>query len=52
MKVREADLGDKTRWDSFVDVEGGDYSYYFDWKWVYESRGDRYIPLVVENDSS
>jgi len=52
VRVREADTSDKVRWDSFVDREGGDFGLYFDWKYIYESRGDRYIPLVVEDDSS
>ena len=52
MKVREADTTEKIRWDSFVDQEGGDFYLYFDWKYFYESRGFRFIPLMVENDSS
>ena len=52
MKVREADLTDKIRWDSFVDSEGGDFGLYFDWKYFYESKRNRFIPLMIEDDSS
>jgi hypothetical protein len=52
VKIREADINDKDRWDSFVDSEGGDYHLYFDWKQFYETRGDRFIPLMIESDSS
>jgi hypothetical protein len=52
VKVREADIGDKIRWDSFVDNECGDFYLYFDWKYIYESLGYRFIPLMIENDSS
>jgi hypothetical protein len=52
MKIREADINDKNRWDSFVDSEDGDFHLYFDWKQFYESRGDSFIPLMIESDSS
>jgi hypothetical protein len=52
MKIREADIGDKERWDSFVESEDGDFYSYFDWKYFYETRGDRYIPLMIETESS
>jgi hypothetical protein len=52
MNVREADIKDKERWDSFVDSEGGDHYLYLDWKQFYEIRGNRFIPLMIESDSS
>jgi hypothetical protein len=52
MKIREADINDKNQWDSFVDSEDGDFNLYFGWKQFYESRGDSYIPLMIESDSS
>jgi hypothetical protein len=52
MKIREANVVDRERWDSFVDNEGGDFHLYFDWKYFYETRGDRFIPLMIESDSS
>jgi hypothetical protein len=52
VKVREADSNDKDMWDSFVDSEGGDYHLYFDWEQFYKTRGDRFIPLMVESGSS
>jgi hypothetical protein len=52
MKIREATLNDKVAWDSFVDNEDGSFYLYYDWKYIYEIRGRRYIPLMIENDSS
>lgn len=52
MNVREAVLKDKEKWDSFVDIEDGSFYHYFNWKYIYESRGEQYIPLVLENESS
>jgi hypothetical protein len=52
MKIREADNSDRNNWDSFVDSEGGNFCLYYDWKQFYEARGDRFIPLMIETDSS
>ncbi|MBN2134865.1 MAG: GNAT family N-acetyltransferase [Acidobacteria bacterium] len=52
MNIREADITDKNRWDLFIDSEGGDYRLYYNWKQFYETRGNRFIPLIVESDSS
>lgn len=51
VKVREATAGDKVVWDVFVDTEGGNFGHYFDWKRIHESRGDQFIPLLVETDT-
>ena len=52
MKIREANLNDKVAWDSFVENEDGSFHLYFDWKYVYETRGNQFIPLMIETDSS
>lgn len=52
MHVREASLDDRVLWDQFVDCEGGNFYQYFDWKYVYESRGLQYIPLIITNSSA
>jgi hypothetical protein len=52
MYVRQANLNDKKRWDSFVDSEHGSFFHYFDWKNIYEAMGRQFIPLLLENDSS
>jgi hypothetical protein len=52
VKIREADINDKNRWDAFVDSEGGDYYLYYDWKQFYETRDDLFIPLMIQSDSS
>ena len=52
MIVREATLKDKLAWDSFVDDEDGGFFHYFDWKHVYEARGDQFIPLLIETAPS
>jgi hypothetical protein len=51
LKVREATAGDKAVWDSFVDTEGGNFNQYFDWKYVYMTRGFQFVPLMVENSA-
>ena len=48
MKIREATVEDKAVWDTFVDNEGGNFNHYFDWKYYYETRGQQFIPLLVE----
>lgn len=48
MRVREASPEDKSAWDAFVDGEDGGFSLYFDWKYVHEVRGGRFIPLLIE----
>jgi len=52
MQVREASLDDRVSWDLFVDNECGSFYQYFDWKYVYESRGLQYIPLIITNSSA
>jgi lipid II:glycine glycyltransferase (peptidoglycan interpeptide bridge formation enzyme) len=50
MNVHTAVVNDKDKWNLFIDTEGGSFFHYFDWKYIYESRGLQYIPLVLEND--
>ena len=52
MHIRVATLEDRKKWDSFVDSEGGSFFHYFDWKYIYEVRGYRYMPLLLENTAS
>jgi hypothetical protein len=52
MRVREATIEDRARWDSFVDTEGGSFFHYFDWKCVHETRGNQFIPLMIETSPS
>ena len=52
MRIREATIEDRTAWNTFVDTEGGDFIHYYDWKYVYENRGYKFIPLLAENDKS
>lgn len=52
MHVREANLEDKEKWDSFVDNEEGSFFHYFDWKHVYEAKSYQYIALILENTAS
>jgi len=52
MRVREASAEDRAAWDAFVDTEGGNFFHYFDWKHVYDTRGDRFIPLLAETIAS
>lgn len=51
MKIREATAEDKAVWDSFVDAEGGNFNQYYDWKYVYTTRGSQFIPLMVETNA-
>jgi len=52
MRVREATLEDRPAWDAFVDGEGGGFCLYFDWKYVHEAAGLRFIPLLAETAPS
>ena len=52
MNVRLAVLQDKEKWDAFIDRENGSFFHYFDWKYIYNTRGQQYIPLILENESS
>lgn len=52
ISVREATFDDKPVWDAFADAEGGNFYHYFDWKIVYEARGDRMVMLMIESDAS
>ena len=52
MRIREATPEDKATWDAFVDTEGGNFFHYFDWKHVYDTRGDQFIPLLAETSTS
>jgi len=52
MQVREASLDDRVSWDLFVDNECGSFYQYFDWKYVYETRGLQFIPLIITDSSS
>ncbi len=52
MRVREATPEDKPAWDAFVDSEYGAFSLYFDWKYVHEAGGVRFIPLLIEDGPS
>lgn len=48
MRVREATIDDRARWDSFVDSEGGSFFHYYDWKYFLAERGSQLIPLMIE----
>ncbi len=50
MKIIEATATDRGRWDAFVDKQNASFFHYFDWKRIYEARGDLYIPLILESD--
>ena len=54
MDVRIASENDKEKWNQFVDMEGGSFFQYFDWKYVYEfnTSKHRFIPLIIENSTS
>jgi hypothetical protein len=54
MNVRIASENEKEKWNMFVDREDGSFFQYFDWKYVYEfnTLKHRFIPLIIENDSS
>ena len=52
MRVREATTEDKTTWDAFVNTEGGNFFHFFDWKHIYDTRGDQFIPLLAETSTS
>jgi hypothetical protein len=52
VKIRKAGLNDRQVWDSFVDNEGGSIYHYYDWKRIYEARGQEFIQLIIETDSS
>ena len=52
MRIREAAPEDKVTWDAFADTEGGNFFHYFDWKHIYDTRGDQFIPLLAENSAS
>ena len=48
--VHLASERDKEEWDRFVDCEGGSFFHYFEWKYIYENRGqNRYIPLMIRD---
>jgi hypothetical protein len=51
-KIREATDQERENWNKFVDNEDGGFFYYYDWKSIYETRGDRFVPLIMENASS
>jgi hypothetical protein len=53
MKVREATIQDKAKWDSFVDDNNGTFLYYFDWGIINAINEDSRIQrtaLIVETD--
>ena len=54
MDVRIASENDKENWNRFVDLEGGSFHLYFEWKYYYENntRKHRFIPLIIEDNSS
>ena len=52
MHVRVATLEDRVKWDAFVDTKDGSFFHYFDWKYIYETVGHQYIPLILENGAS
>jgi hypothetical protein len=52
MIIREATVNDKENWDSFVEIEGGSFFHYFEWKNIYDVKKWRYIPLLLENNAS
>jgi hypothetical protein len=52
MRIREATAEDKAAWDTFADTAGGKFGHCFDWKYVIEAGGHRYIPLLAETAAS
>lgn len=52
MIIREAHTEDMSLWDSFVDSEHGSLNHRFNWKYFFEEINDRFIPMIIENDSS
>jgi hypothetical protein len=52
MRIREATTRDREVWNTFVDTEAGDFTHYYDWKYVYENRGQKFFPLLAENAKS
>jgi hypothetical protein len=52
MIIRKAEITDKERWDAFIESQGGDLNYYFDWKYVIEAGGNDCIQLILERDHS
>jgi len=50
--IRIAALEDGEKWDAFVDTDGGSFFHYFDWKYIYETMGYQYIPILLENEAS
>lgn len=51
VNIRIAEENDKKNWDSFVDLNQGSFFHYFDWNKVFEIKGWRFIPLIVEDDN-
>jgi len=49
MKIREATVIDKDKWNAFVETESGNFFHYFEWKTIYEIKKWEYIPLLIEN---
>jgi hypothetical protein len=53
MKVKEATVQDKLKWDSFVDENDGDFMHYFDWESIYEldqRSPNQTTALMIETD--
>jgi hypothetical protein len=52
MNIREATEFDRFIWDDFVNTQGGNFHKYFGWKYIYETTGQLFFPLMVENNQS
>jgi hypothetical protein len=51
--IVEASNNDKERWNQFVDLQGGSFFHYYDWKFIFEvKKNHRFIPIFLENSSS
>ena len=52
MKIVEATEFDRSVCDNFVNTQGGMFYQYFSWKYVCETSGDSFFPLMIENNQS
>jgi len=52
MDVRIASENDKEKWNQFVDREGGSFFQYYDWKFIYEFKKQRFLPLIINDSNS
>jgi hypothetical protein len=52
LNVREANIEDGASWNLFIEHELGSFFHYYDWKYYYEAKGYKFIPLIMENTLS